>query len=179
MSRFSGKCDLYDCIYTLFSYKSEDSEEEMFSRFGRKTGWVIYLPVRVQLSDRNEDMLLSRCAPDVFSKAPDGKRNHYLCHGKLFRSKKSVNRAGGIVLERPVHFSTRMELVPYYGYLIAKAVSSEGHTHIVLSEYSYPLLEDIDCFYCGIDFDFHRSDRYSSMVAKEESVMRGESGHGK
>lgn len=33
MSRFSGKCDLYDCIYTLFSYKAEnDSEDAMIAR---------------------------------------------------------------------------------------------------------------------------------------------------
>lgn len=180
MSMFSGKCDLYDCIYALFSYKAEkDSEDAMFEKFRRKTGGVIYIPVRVQLSDRNEGKLLSMSSPYAFSKALDGKRHHYLCCGKLFRSQKSINRAGGIVLERPVHFSTRMELVPYYGYLIAQAVSSGGHTHIVLSEYSYPLLEDIDCFYNGIDYDFHRSDRYSSMIAKEESEIMKENRNGK
>lgn len=168
MSRFTGKCDLYDEVYMIGSAGVPDgaSESEKFEAFRKETGGVIYQPVQAEVTARNEAML-ERELCGKLRRAPDGNARHYSYLGRTYRSLKSLNRDGGVWLNRPVRFSTMMELLPYYGHTVSAMYASEGTKAVFISSMDCSLSEDLDAARYGIDTGFRRSSETASMLAEE------------
>ena len=170
MSMLTGKCDLYDEIYMIGG--EGKTEEEAFDDFLRRTGGVIYMSKQAEVTDRNEDLLISM-TNGVLSKAPDGKRHHYVYMGTLYRSLKAVNRFGGVFIRVPLHFSSELELLPYYGHLVSSMMSSSEDEQVCITEEPYPLITDQELLYYGIDNGFAHMATYMKMLAEEtESMVR-------
>ena len=171
MSRFTGKCDLYDEVYMIGSDGASD--EERFEAFREATGGVIHQEVQVRVTKFNGDMLV-RALKGRLERSPDGKASHYVYLGTAYRSLKSLNRDGGVWVDRPIRFSTMMELLPYYGHIVSMMYSSEGRKVVFISDRDYSLTEDIECAEYGVDMDFRRSSRTEAMLAEEAARIAGE-----
>ena len=147
MSKFSGKCDLYDHIMMQKQYQSETNpnvyvsdEMECFELFKKATGGVIYQDVKVTVSELNQELVSELC--DYFHYHPVPKKSAlgkqkftYRYFGKEM-SLKELNKRG-VYVSIPIHFKTLLDIIPYYPYIITCAISNNGKQRITISSKSY------------------------------------------
>lgn len=146
MSKFSGKCDLYDHIMMMKQYASEanqnvlvSDELECFEAFKEATGGVIYQSQRVEVTEYNQNLICELCDYFHFHEPTtlrNGKKKYrYVYLGKEM-SLKDINKAG-VYINIPIHFNTLLDIIPYYPYIITCLISNNGKQHITISSKSY------------------------------------------
>lgn len=129
MSKFSGKCDLYD---TLSMYG--DDELEAFRKFKKATDGTLYQHRRITVTKYNREWVKKNCTFNMSQF--DFKDNTYTYWGVEYKSLKSLNKVG-VYVTVPIHFNTLLDLIPYYPYIISEQYSNKEHTYIFLSRKSY------------------------------------------
>ena len=147
MSKFSGKCDLYDHIMMQKHYQSETNpnvyvsdEMECFELFKKATGGVIYQDVKLIVSELNQELVSELC--DYFHYHPVPKKSDRSKQKFIYRyfgkemSLKELNKKG-IYVSVPIHFKTLLDIIPYYPYLVTCAISNNGKQRITISSKSY------------------------------------------
>lgn len=148
MSKFSGRCDLYDHILMEKMYPSESNpnilesdEFECFEIFKRRTGGVIYQHQKVEVTEANQDFIAANCKQfEIITQtitAPDRrckgrfkvkKLYTYNYYGKEYLTLKELNKKE-VYIPVPIKFETILDLIPYYPYVISFCASSpEGET---------------------------------------------------
>lgn len=156
MSRFSGKCDLYDTIMMQHfrckngSDKKEDldktncyysDELECFNNFKKKTGGVIYQHQEIKVTDQNQDLVakLNNSFEVIELPLKENQKKHryiYTYFGKEYKSLKEVNKKG-IFITKEIHFDTIVDLIPYYPYIVTMSSSSNGKMTVYVSQESF------------------------------------------
>ena len=141
MSRFSGKCDLFDSMMI-----GHEDELEAFNTFKEKTGGVLYQYRKVKVTESNRDWVakhadLSWSNHTVEKTEKNGDKNEilateYCYYNKPFESLKKLNK-NGVYVKMEIHFNSILDLIPYYPYVPAVWASSEGKTTVVLPEKSF------------------------------------------
>lgn len=170
MSRFSGKCDLYDHIFA----GSADWADyfRRFEEFKEKTGGKMHQERKVLVTDGNLDDVcavnprLSYSNVTVVKTDKKGKtkevlERHYLYWDKEYDSLKKLNKRG-VYIRIDIPFDTILDLIPYYPYIIAADFWSKDRETVILSHQPYPDEEIDDRLESGwfkgmesIDFQFH------------------------
>lgn len=173
MSRYSGKCDLYDHIMMEKMYPKDDNpniqvsdEMECFNIFKQKTGGKIYQKFLLKLTEHNIDKEIEKVNnPNILSKRinkternskkgkVEVKHTVYVLYGTEYKSLKELNNHG-YYSTREIIFDTLLDIIPYYPYIIGFSYSSGETEHIVISSRSFiddqrkELLElGLDCSY--------------------------------
>lgn len=154
MSRFSGKCDLYDHImmektYDKGSYYDSD-ELECFKIFKEKTGGKLYQYRQVRVSTINQEELAEKCPKFSYTKnkikTPDRRTKSgyrevtaytYTYYDTTYTDLKSLNEAGGVTISVEIPFENIFDLIPYYPYLIAVSVCNSEKETIYISKESF------------------------------------------
>lgn len=142
MSKFCGKCDLYDHIY-MIGQKEDETELECFERFKKETNGTLYQDIRIEITKNNIDALIeySEKTEDIFGITKEGKIYKYF--GREYPTfKKLIKDNPYFYKTREIHFETIIDLVKYYPYIITRMSSSknddgERSSHIVISSRSF------------------------------------------
>ena len=157
MSKFSGKCDLYDHISMEKMEPSPSNpnilisdDNECFEIFKKKTDGKIYQHIEIELTEFNieneieNNKYLSR---DEIRVVKNDKRYksgikevvQYVYHyfGKTFHSLRELNNYGYIGV-KTIEFDTIFDLIPYFPYTIASAACSKDSEKIFISSMSHP-----------------------------------------
>lgn len=178
MSKFSGKCDLYDHMMMekhRTADGSDDPEEikkahvlysdelECFEIFKQKTGGVIHQHQLITVTEQNQMMVAEKCdhfeVIEYFDTVPDkrkkgGYRNivtyTYRYWGRDYDTLKELNKHG-VYITIDIHFDTILDLIPYYPYVIAMSYSSEDSEYVVISKKSFVLQERDEMYDHGYD----------------------------
>ena len=166
MSRYSGKCDLYDHLM-MENGKNEDSIEsefECFELFKKRTGGVLHQHLKIELTEFNIKREISRRKgilkrtlheKEVKDKrCKEGKKINryytYTYHGQEYPNLEELNKRGyWTILD--LHFDTILDLVPYFPYIIASAACDAGTETIFISEKPYPTETDIRLIKSGLE----------------------------
>ena len=155
MSKFSGKCDLYDHIMMEKMTPSKDNPNilesddfECFEIFKKRTGGVIYQSFKVDLDDyiAQEEAKTSKiltCEPyeeEIADKrCKNGKKTvkkyKYTFYGKPM-TLAEINKFG-YYTDKEIRFDDILDLVPYFPYIIGMCVSDTDHETVFISRHSY------------------------------------------
>lgn len=147
MSKFSGKCDLYDHIMMMKQYPHPNNpnilvsdELECFELFKEATNGVIYKSINVQVNQHNQEIISKMCPYFNFEPLPRPSRRHkqrymYKYFGKD-TTLKELNKTG-ISIDMPIYFDSLLDIIPYYPYIITCAFCTDGKQHIILSNKSF------------------------------------------
>lgn len=148
MSKFSGRCDLYDHMLMEKMYPSESNpnileadEFECFEIFKKRTNGVIYQHQKVEVTENNQDFVAANCkqfeittqtitVPDRRCKGRVRvtKLYSYTYYGKEYPTLKELNKKE-VYITIPIKFETILDLIPYYPYVISFCASdAEGET---------------------------------------------------
>ncbi len=147
MSRFSGKCDLYDHVSMM-----GDDDLSAFYAFKKATGGVIYQHRNIrEVTVYNQDFVKEHCdhfeivkhEDSVADKRSKGGRKTvtyftYIYYGKAYTAKE-LKKKGGVYIEWPIRFEGILDLIKYYPYIISIACYDDKRkkSHIVISNESY------------------------------------------
>ena len=159
MSKFSGKCDLYDHVMMEKTYPDPKNpnilisdELECFEIFKKKTGGILHQCHKVKLDDWNIDYWINYYNnPERLSKeahttikedkrCKDGKKEittyTYTYWGTKYKSLKELNDHGfyGTV---EIKFNTLLDLLPYYPYIVTMMACDQEQETIYISNSSY------------------------------------------
>lgn len=142
MSRFSGKCDVFD-----FMMMSCDDELKAFETFKKETKGVLHQHRKVTVTEINREWVakhshLTWNEETVVKTLKDGRTRKvtntvYTYWGKDYPSLKKLNKKG-VYVTIDIPFETIFDLIPYYSYVIAACGHSEGNSYIVLADESEP-----------------------------------------
>lgn len=147
MSKFSGKCDLYDHIMMMKNYPKEDNpnvlisdEMECFELFKEATGGVIYKGVNIQVNEYNQKLISELCEYFTFEALPKASPRHkqryvYKYFGQEL-TLKQLNKQG-VYVAIPINFETLLDIIPYYPHIIVCAFSQDGKQRITISDKSF------------------------------------------
>lgn len=165
MSRFSGKCDLYDHISGMGGWYDKDGnpvkfgqegvvayysdELQDFREFKRRTGGVIYQQKYVKkIDEHNQDFITSRCKAFKIIKhvdkvtdkrKKDGYREDvsytYEYWGKEY-TQKEINKRG-VYITVEIHFDTLLDIIKYYPYIVSACCSDEDKMTVYISNKSF------------------------------------------
>lgn len=146
MSRFSGKCDLYDHIAGMGGWFAKDGNPVKFSdpdvhvyysdewldflAFKEQTGGVLHQHKKITLTPWNHEEVKKLCpefdyqehtriVPD--KRVKNGQREEkyltYTYYNKEYTLKELNKR--GIWITIDIHFDTLLDLIPYYPYIVS------------------------------------------------------------
>lgn len=148
MSKFSGKCDLYDHMMMKKLTPSVDNpnllvsdEYECFNIFKERTGGVIYQSKQVQVTEYNKELIAEYCPYFSYEIVKLNGKKKSRCKYKLFdkiSTLKEINQNGGVFVNIPIYFESIFDLIPYYPYIVSSSCSTNDSEHIVISNQSYP-----------------------------------------
>lgn len=189
MSKYSGKCDLFDYMSGLGGWFDKDgspaalgegpgpyySDEWLdFLAFKKATGGVLHQHKKVALTAWNAEAIKKRCSGFDYKKIvtevedkryKDGIRKDvsytYIYYGKEY-TLKELNKKG-IYITLDIHFDTLLDLIPYYPYIVSAAAHSPEKTIIYISDLPYPIEERNDSFKNGVILD-HRFQYYAKEL---------------
>lgn len=135
MSRFTGRCDLYDHIYAIG--QSGKTKEECFEEFKKATGGKMTQIYEIELTrwnvereaEHNPFLKINTFVEEVPDKrTKTGKRtvttHTYEYCSKTFGSLEELNKYG-YVTRKTIEFEDMLDLIPYYGYCIASMACSK------------------------------------------------------
>jgi len=140
MSKFSGKCDLYDHVMMIgcMGCNKNMTEMEKFEIFKQRTNGKIYQNKELVLTTSNiDDEIKVRNNPEILRKEKINGRWKYFYNGKMFSSLKALNNYG-YYSKVEIIIDSLIDLVPYYPYIIAASCSTSDNEYIVISNDSYP-----------------------------------------
>lgn len=172
MSKFTGKCDLYDHIYMIGSKGTDDSmtDLERFEVFKQRTGGKIYQTIPVELTKFNIEYFLAN--DEQLVKTSDG----YQYWGKTFKTLKQLNKHG-YWTKRTIEFETMLDILPYVGNIISLLLSNEGHETVFISRKSYPEMrydESLEYGHprdCSLEFRRSLQAEFRKIAAETEQVV--------
>ena len=165
MSRFSGKCDLYDSMIMSASNEHRivnpggswgvTSDLDAFEDFKTQTDGVIYQHLKVEVTEFNAEPLtklnsnfhiIEHTSKVKDKRCKSGEREiktyTYKIGNTEYATLKELNKAGGLWIEVPIKFDNILELVPYFPY-VSKVefgytdAQGQRKQKIVLSDNSY------------------------------------------
>lgn len=197
MSIFSGKCDLCDHIAGMGGWYDRSGKpvkmgegvgvyysDEMqdFLEFKRRTGGVIYQHVKIKVTEWNQDLIAKKCSnfkivehtkvvPDRRTKIGQKEIKYYtyMYYGKEYNSLKELNKKH-VYISKEIHFTTLLDIIPYYPYIIGIAVSNKDKLTIVIGNKSYVDEQEEEALQHGWEHslvDYYRKelqDHYRSVV---------------
>lgn len=164
MSVFSGKCDLCDHIAGMGgwydrsgkpvkigegvgAYYSDEMQD--FLEFKRRTGGVIYQYVKINVTEWNQNLVAKKCnnfkiiehtkiVPDKRKKTGQKEIKYYtyIYYNKEYSSLKELNKKH-VYIAKEIHFTTLLDIIPYYPYIVCLAASSSGKMTVVIGNQSY------------------------------------------
>lgn len=172
MSRFSGKCDLYD--WMMIGY---DDELKAFEDLKKKTGGVLYQMHNIkEVDETNQDFIAEHCEafkaikrewqdPDKRYKAgyKDLTTYTYEYYGKEYTAKE-LKKKGGVYIRMPIRFDDILELMKYYPYVISMASTDKERSTIVISTRPYPEIQSESMIKCG--YEGHSVNHYNKELAE-------------
>lgn len=164
MSRFSGKCDLYDHIagsggwfdkegnsvkfgdpnvHVLYSDEYKD-----FLEFKKRTGGILYQHRVLKVTPWNHDDAMRLCpeleviehkkvVPDKRQKSGQREDVYYTYKywGKEYTLKELNKRKVYITIE--IHFDTLLDLIPYYPYIVCMSGFNDGKQTVYIASQSF------------------------------------------
>ena len=151
MSKFSGKCDLCDHVYM-----GEGSEDELFEKFKKRTGGKLYQKFVLRLTPYNIDYEVAH--NNFLEKVEENGKTKYRYFSKVFPTLKSLNKHG-YWATRTIYFDRKIDLIPYYPYIIAMSYYSDEKAIIFIANESF------------IDQEEKLLREYKSIGDREESPM--------
>lgn len=134
MSKFSGRCDLYDHIYMIGCKGTDNntSEQEKFEVFKRRTDGMLHQRIRFELDRFNIDTEIEIVNNEsILSKKKVNKKWRYYYLGEEYKSLKALNKRG-YYCTVDIGFKTMLDLVKYYGCIISSMVSTEDSEYIYI-----------------------------------------------
>ena len=191
MSRYSGRCDVYDDVFRGVSGWGEYFQA--FEKFKEATRGVLHQERKVLVSEDNLDYVcklnphLTYSNVTVEKTGKDGSKKealerHYIYWDKEYASLKALNKKGVYVMI-DIPFENVLDLVPYYPYVIAAQYWSEGTELVILANESEPDHEIEDRLESGwlhegsIDFMFHYKhelqEHYREVVTELNDGLEG------
>lgn len=157
MSKFSGKCDLYDHMMMKKLTPSIDNpnllvsdELECFEEFKKRTKGILYQHHKIIVTEQNQNFVKDHCDAFIINThtitKPDKrlKEGQKICeyysyeyYGKHYQTLKELNKHG-VYITTEIKFTTLLDLIPYYPYIISSSCSTNDTEHIIISNQSYP-----------------------------------------
>ena len=183
MSKFSGKCDIYDSMMISASadLKREDNESELdyelrcFELFKKTIGGKIYKKVKLELNQWNIDVEINKVNDErILSKvehkeikkdrrSKSGVRENtyytYYYFGEEYTNLKDINYYSPIEIK----IDTILDLIPYYTHIAGVIASSKDGMYIEVSNESY--LDEKEEMYIRNGFDL-------KYVRKEKEELK-------
>ena len=180
MSRFSGKCDLADHIFSE-KFRTKDGSDnpddlmksgvlysdpmECFEIFKRNTGGVLHQHKRIKkVTVYNQDFIAEHCPQfeiiknkvEVTDKrAKCGTRIDtaytYKYWGKEYTAKELSKK--GVYITVDIRFKTLLDLIPYLPYVVSECCYSDGLEQVYISDESYVEEEADDMIQFGHEYD--------------------------
>lgn len=160
MSKFSGKCDLFDHIMMLKhrtkdgSDKKEDldkvhvyysDEMECFEIFKERTKGEIYKYIPIVVTENNQDLVAKRnrmfeVIPHIAIKKDkrfkSGQKEittyTYKYYNEEYPSLKELNKKRIYILD-PIKFKTLLDIIPYYSHIVSVCASDKEKEMVVIS----------------------------------------------
>lgn len=148
MSRFSGKCDLFDHIFSAASNWSEYFKA--FEEFKQRTGGVLHQHHRIKevnsfnrdfVAERNRNfkiVKIEKQIPDM--RFANGVKTvdeyEYEYYGKRY-AEKQLKKKGGVFIDVEIHFETVLDLIRYYPYIVSACYCGEGKEVVFISKESF------------------------------------------
>ncbi len=137
MSKFSGKCDLYDHISMLKTYPDPENSnrlisnfDECFEIFKKRTNGVIYKNVKVELTKYNVDKFIA--IDKLLSKKVNEKgKTIYVYWNKEYKTLKTLNKKG-YTATMPIYFNSLYDIAEYLPCTIATGGISKESEYIVI-----------------------------------------------
>ncbi len=157
MSHFSGKCDLYDHVFGgAFDW---DDYFNAFDAFKKKTGGKLYQERKVIVSKDNQDAVcrmnheLSYSNTAVMKTDKKGNtkeviETRYMYWGTIYPNLRELNKHG-VYIKVEIPFSTVMDLIPYYPYVVAARYWSNDKEMCIIAQQSQPDREIRDALESG------------------------------
>lgn len=158
MSKFSGKCDLYDHVFSIGSKGTTDdmSDLEKFEIFKKRTGGKLYQRFPLKLTKYNIDSEIRLVNnPDILSKNDDGTYTYWL---DTYKTLNKLNKHG-YYATREIRFDDILDLVPYFPYIISSMAADQDGETIYISSKDYLSLKEDEARECGLttyDCDLYR-----------------------
>lgn len=166
MSRYSGKCDLYDTMCGLGGWYDKDGNKvsfndhevgcfysdlmQDFEAFKERTHGKLYQHYNIkQVDSWNQDFVKDHCPnfdiikhvetrPSKRSKL--GTEEHvyytYMYFGKEY-TRKELSKKGGVYIRDEIKFNTLLDLIPYFPYIVTMSYSFDGEMAVFISDESY------------------------------------------
>lgn len=141
MSKYTGKCDLYDHVFMIGCRGTTDdmSELEKFEIFKKRTGGVIYTHFPLELTKFNIDNEIKLVNnPDVLSRNEDGTYTYYLTK---YKNLKQLNKHKYYAVKE-IHFDDILDLFPYLTHIISMMGSDENSEHIYITYQDYNTMRE-------------------------------------
>lgn len=165
MSKFSGRCDLYDHIGGMGGWYDRDGnpvkfgqegvvayysdELQDFREFKRRTGGVIYQHKYIKNVDEwNQDLIAKKCPnfkvikhidKTADKRTKEGYREvvsyTYEYWGKEY-TQKEINKRG-VYITVEIHFDTLLDIIKYYPYLVSACCSNEDKMTVYISSENF------------------------------------------
>lgn len=178
MSKFSGKCDLYDHIMMMKHYPKADNpnilvsdEMECFELFKEVTNGVIYKGINIEVNEYNQKLVSELCEYFTFEELPKPSPRHkqryvYKYFGEEMTLKQLNKR--GVYIAIPIHFETLLDIIPYYPYIVVCAFCKDGKESITISSKSFVDSQIEDALKFGrlpyIDYKKELQNHYKEVV---------------
>lgn len=154
MSKFSGKCDLYDVICmqddnpTILKGHCKDYNfKRGFDNFKKKTKGVLKMAFKLELSEFNIEAecenskvgmeLSMEEIPYDDNKKHRKKKYKYTYLGQEFYSLKELNKFG-YYATREIKFEEPLDIVNYLPHIVSSMFSSKDTMTVYISEQPYP-----------------------------------------
>ena len=138
MSRYSGRCDLYDHVFMIGCRGTDDSmsEIEKFNIFKQRTGGILHQSRTLVLEKWNVDYEIEYINnPAILRKENIKNRWYYFYYGKKFASLKALNKYG-YCTDFKIHFDSIIDLVPYYPFIISVMACDDKGEYVCITNYS-------------------------------------------
>lgn len=131
MSRFSGKCDIYDLIYSSCRSNDWEMKKTAFEIFKEETGGKLYQNLTVELNAWNLDKEIEYInRPEYLSKeveviqVPDKRcKSGFKTKEKVFVKYLGelipLESKPKICVYKVIYFEDMIDLVPYYPYIVS------------------------------------------------------------
>lgn len=163
MSRFSGKCDLYDHVM-MYKHRTKEGscekedlekshvlysdEMECFKIFMERTGGILHQHKHLYVDWQNQDFIAAKCPyfkvkknivkkEDKRVKTGQKEKIYYTYeyYGKEY-TLKEINKKG-VYITVDIKVKTLLDLIPYYSYIVSMCASDKDKETIYISNSSY------------------------------------------
>lgn len=186
MSKFSGKCDLYDHMMMLVTRESGNcyvsDELECFEEFKKRTKGILYQHHKILVTEQNQNFVKDHCDGFVINthtiSKPDKrlKEGQKICeyysyeyYGKQYKTLKELNKHG-VYITTEIKFTTLLDLIPYYPYIITCMFSDKDSSKVIISNESFVKTEFKSHlqygYISGLDYNKVLQNHYKDVVLR-------------